>query len=193
MGKGSGQFCRVERREKELKAAEKLMKERMEQFQSERYTIPISKFRTLTKSMKFYEVLDDIELIIHVRASDEVLNDIFEHRFDIKSIGRSEDFISLEEAKLVELQEDAEDEIDSDYSAYVDKNLVDDEKILLDSKYEESGGTLYFLNKNYEVVAGKRIFKKKKALYVSGYSAEGFGDGLYLDADGNKKYIVNFF
>lgn len=193
LGKGSGQFCGVERREKELKAAEKLMKERMEQFQSERYTIPISKFRTLTKSMKFYEVLDDIELIIHVRASDEVLNDIFEHRFDIKSIGRSEDFISLEEAKLVELQEDAEDEIDSDYSAYVDKNLVDDEKILLDSKYEESGGTLYFLNKNYEVVAGKRIFKKKKALYVSGYSAEGFGDGLYLDADGNKKYIVNFF
>ena len=46
--------------------------------------------------MKFYEVLDDIELIIHVRASDEVLNDIFEHRFDIKSIGRSEDFISLD-------------------------------------------------------------------------------------------------
>ena len=71
--------------------------------------------------------------------------------------------------------------------------MVDDEKIILDSKYEESGGTLYFLNKNYEVVAGKRIFKKKKALYVSGYSAVGFGDGLYLDADGNKNYIVNFF
>ena len=67
--KGSEQFHRVENREKEIRAAEKMMKERMERFQNERYTVPISKFRTLTKSMKFYEVLDDIELIIHVRAS----------------------------------------------------------------------------------------------------------------------------
>ena len=65
--KGSEQFHRVENREKEIRAAEKMMKERMERFQNERYTVPISKFRTLTKSMKFYEVLDDIELIIHVR------------------------------------------------------------------------------------------------------------------------------
>lgn len=191
--KGSEQFCRVERREKELKTAEKMMKERMERFQNERYTVPISKFRTLTKSMKFYEVLDDIELIIHVRASDEILNDIFEHRFDITSIGRSEDFISLEEAKFVELQEEAGDEIESEYSAYVDKKLVDDEKIFLDVKYEKPGGTLYFLNKNYKVVDGKRVFKKKKALYVSGYSAEEFGGNLYLDTDGKKNYIVNFF
>ena len=191
--KGSEQFCKVERREKEIKAAEKLMKERMEQFQNERYTIPISKFRTLTKSMKFYEVLNDIELIIHVRAEDEILNDILEHRFDITSIGRSEDFISLEEAKLVELKEDVDEEIESDYSAYVDRKLVVDEKIFLDQKQGESGGTLYFLNKNYKVTDGKRIFEKKRALYVSGYSAEGFGDGLYLDTDGDKNYIVNFF
>lgn len=143
--------------------------------------------------MKFYEVLDDIELIIHVRASDEVMNDIFEHRFDITSIGRSEDFISLKEAKLVELQEEADDEIESDYSAYVDRKLVDDEKVFLDKKHGKSGGTLYFLNKNYEVIDGKRIFEKKKALYVSGYSADRFGDGLYLDTDGDKNYIVNFF
>ena len=191
--KGSEQFLKVENREKEIKVAEKLMKERMEQFQREKYMIPISKFRTLTKSMKFYEILNDIELIIHIRASDEVLNDILEHRFDITSIGRSEDFISLEEAKLVDLKEEAEDEIESDYSAYVDKILVDDEKIFLDRKHEESGGTLYFLNKNYEIKNGQRIFEKKKVLYVSGHSAVEFGDGLYLDTDGTKNYIVNFF
>ena len=190
--KGSELFHKVEKREKEIKAAEKMMKERMEQFQSEKYTLPISKFRTLTKSMKFYEILNDIELIIHVRASDEILDEIFEHRFNITSIGRSEDFISLEEAKIVGLQEDVDDEIESDYSAYVNKKLVDDKKIFLDRKHEESGGTLYFLNKTYKVMDGKRVFDKKKVLYVSGYSAEEFGDGLYLDTDGNKKYIVNF-
>ena len=191
--KGSKLFTQVENREKELKKLEKQMKARMEKFQEEKYAIPISKFRTLTKSMKFYEILDDIELIIHVRAADEVLNDIFEHRFDITSIGRSEDFIHLEEAKLVELQEDLDEEIESDYSAYVDRKLVEDEKIFLDKKHGESGGTLYFPNKNYKVIDGKRIFEKKKALYVSGYSADQFGEGLYLDIDGNKKYIVNFF
>ena len=105
------------------------MKERMEQFQNERYTIPISKFRTLTKSMKFYEVLDDIELIIHVRASDEILNDILEHRFDITSIGEVRTLFLLKRQKIVELQEDLDEEIESDYSAYVDRKLVVDEKI----------------------------------------------------------------
>lgn len=198
--KESEQFCRVERREKELKAAEKMMKERLEQFQSERYTVPISKFRTLTKSMKFYEVLDDVELIIHVRAADEILNDIFEHRFDITSIGRSEDFISLEEAKFVELQEKAGDEIESEYSAYIDSNLLKEKekkekgkRILLDRRYGKSGGTIYSLNKNYTIKNGKRFFEKKKVLYVSRYAVVEFGDGLYLDTDGNKNYIVNFF
>ena len=176
------------------------MKERLEQFQSERYTVPISKFRTLTKSMKFYEVLDDVELIIHVRAADEILNDIFEHRFDITSIGRSEDFISLEEAKFVELQEKAGDEIESEYSAYIDSNLLKEKekkekgkRILLDRRYGKSGGTIYSLNKNYTIKNGKRFFEKKKVLYVSRYAVVEFGDGLYLDTDGNKNYIVNFF
>ena len=183
-----------------LQAAEKMMKERMERFQNERYTVPISKFRTLTKSMKFYEVLDDVELIIHVRAADEILNDIFEHRFDITSIGRSEDFISLEEAKFVELQEKAGDEIESEYSAYIDSNLLKEKekkekgkRILLDRRYGKSGGTIYSLNKNYTIKNGKRFFEKKKVLYVSRYAVVEFGDGLYLDTDGNKNYIVNFF
>ena len=190
--RGSKQYVRVENREKELKNTEKQIKERLEKFQKEEYAIPVSRFRTLTKSMKFYEILDDIELIIHVWAADEVLNDILAHRFEITSIGRSEDFISLEEAKLVDLKECSDGEIESDYSAYVDCKLVKDGMIFLDRKHGKSGGTRYYLNKKYEVKEGKRVFEKKSVLYVSGYSAEKFGDGLYLDIDGDKNYIVNF-
>ena len=53
-------------------------------------------------------------------------------------------------------------------------------------------GTKYYLNKNYEIVDGKRVFTKKKVLYVSEYAAEEFGDGLYVDKYGDRKYIVNF-
>lgn len=192
--KGSSSYVRVEKREKEIKRTEKEIKERVETFQREQYAIPISKFRTLTKSMKFYEILDDVELIIHVRASDEVLNDIFEHRFDIKSIGRSEDFVTVEEACIVELTEENEKGMESDYSAYIDCEMIKQDRVLPQQKGGTPTGTKYFLNKNYKIVDGKRCFEdgKKKVLYVSGYAVEAFGNGLYLDSEGGKNYIVNF-
>ena len=190
--KESSEYARVEKREKEIKRTEKEIKERVETFQREQYTIPISKFRTLTKSMKFYEILDDIELIIHVKASDEVLEDIYEHRFDIKSIGRGEDFVTVEEARIVELAEENEEGIESDYSAYIDCEMIRQDRVFPQQKGSTPNGTKYFLNKNYEIVNGKRCFEKKKVLYVSGYAVEEFGDGLYLDTEGGKNYIVNF-
>ena len=143
--------------------------------------------------MKFYEILDDIELIIHVKAEENVLNDIFEHRYEIKSIGRSEDFVSVEEAKMVDLLEEVDDEVESEYSAYLDFALFRKapSTIFIDKKYG-AGGTRYWLNKNYTIIGGKRKFEKKNVLYVSGYTVDQFGDGLYLDSDGEKKYIVNF-
>ena len=190
--KDSPEYIRAEKREKELKLIEKQMKERLQLFQKEQYEYPISKFRTLTKSLKFYEVLYDIELIIHVRADEKVLNEIFEHRYDIKSIGRSEDFVSVEEAKIVDLTENFADEVESEYSAYVAYELIRDEKILIDKKSGVSGGTKYSLNKNYTIVDGKRKFVKKNVLYVSGYTAEEFGKGVYLDNESGGNYIVNF-
>ena len=190
--KHSPQYISAEKREKELKQAEKQMKERMQVFQKEQYEYPVSKFRTLTKSMKFYEILDDVELVIHVRAAEGVLNDIFEHRYDIKSIGRSEDFVSVEEAKIVDLTEGSSDEIESEYSAYIAYELIKEGKVFIDRKSGVSGGTKYCLNKNYTIIDGKRRFEKKNVLYVSGYTAEEFGKGLYLDNEGEKKYIVNF-
>lgn len=191
--KDSIQYIRAETREKELKQIEKQMKERLQTFQREQYEYPISKFRTLTKSMKFYEILNDVELVVHVRADEQVLNDIFEHRYEITSIGRSEDFVSLEEAKIVDLLEAVDEEVESEYSAYLDLELFRGEKprIFIDKK-KGAGGTRYRLNKNYRIADGKRKFEKRNVLYVSGCAVDQFGNGLYLDSDGGKNYIVNF-
>ena len=51
-----------------LKKYEKEIKQRYDEYVRENYTKPISYFRTLTKSMKFYEVLNNIQLIIHIQA-----------------------------------------------------------------------------------------------------------------------------
>ena len=93
----------------------------------------------------------------------------------------------------MELLEEADDEIESEYSAYLDFTLFREEnpRIFIDKKYG-AGGTRYRLNKNYTIVDGKRKFEKRNVLYVSGYAVEQFGNGLYLDSDGGKNYIVNF-
>lgn len=194
LGKNTLEYERVEKREKEIKDTEKEIKYRLEEYQKENYTIPMSRYRSLIKSMKFYEILDGITLILHVRAADEILEDILEHIYDLKAIGRSEDTVSVENAEIVELFEGEEDEVESKYSAYIDCNLLEDgdERIYLRENKGRISGTRYYLNKKYEIVDGKRVFTKKKVLYVSQYSADRFGDGLYLDCYGNERYIVNF-
>jgi CRISPR-associated protein Cas5t len=191
--KKSQEYQSVVAREKELKDAEKDIKQRLKQFQEENYTIPISRYRSLTTSMKFYEILDGVRLILHVKASDEILEDILEHIYDLKSIGRSEDMVNVEDAQIVELYEKSEEEVISSCSAYIACEMVANGKIILDRKDGRNrSGTKYYLNKKYTIIGKKRIFEKVKALYATGYTADTFGNGLYLDIINGKKYIVNF-
>lgn len=194
LDKKSEEFARVAAREKELKDAEKMIKQRLEEFQKEHYTIPISRYRSLTKSMKFYEILDGVKLIIHIQAADEVLEDILEHKYDLKSIGRSEDTVYVEAAEIVELYEETEeDEVINTDSAYIAYDMVEAERIYFTkSPGTKVRGTKYYLNKKYIIKDNQRVFEKKKVLYLSDYSAEEFGDGLYIDRIDGKEYIVNF-
>lgn len=191
----SKEFSIVAAREKEIKEIEKEIANRMKKYQEQKYTIPISSYRSLTKSLKFYEILDGVELLIHVRAEERVLEDILDHIGNLKAIGRSEDMIDVKEAKLVELAESTEeDEVINEYSAYIDCELVKKERVFFDKlkKGQSGSGTKYYLNKNYKIVNSQRIFEKKKVLYISRFAAEEFGDGLYLDKINGKEYIVNF-
>lgn len=189
----------IVQREKELKKYEKEIKQRYENYVYENYTKPISCFRTLVKSVKFYEVLDNIELIIHIQADTDVLNDLEEHWKDIKSIGRSEDMVDVQQAKIVDLIEEGDVYAESEYSAYIDcKALKDedtDERAVYPCKIRsgvETNGTRYYLNKNYRLKDGKRIFEKKSVMYISQYGIEKVGNGVYLDQEDGKNYIVNF-
>lgn len=194
LDKKSNEFIEIAEKEKEVKAKEKELKEKQKEYELERYAKPISKFRSLTTSLKFYEILNNIELIIHVKADEETLKEVEENIYNLKSIGRSEDFVDIKEAKIVKLIEDDDCEVRSEYSAYLNYDDVKDENIWLDKV--ESGisisGTKYYLNKNYEIVDGKRQFKKKKVLYASQYFIEETSKDILIDKDEEKEYIVNF-
>lgn len=194
LDKKSNEFMEIAEKEKEVKAKEKELKEKQKEYELEQYAKPISKFRSLTTSLKFYEILNNIELVIHVKADEETLNDIEESIYSLKSIGRSEDFVDIKEVKIVTLIEDDGCEVRSEYSAYLNYDDVKDEKIWLEKV--ESGisisGTKYYLNKNYEIVDGKRQFEKKKVLYASQYFIEETSENILIDKDEEKEYIVNF-
>lgn len=194
--KNSQSYMKVDVREKEIKQMEKELKDGLKLFEDKNYNIPISKFRTLTTSLKYYEVLYEVELIIHVRSDQETLNNILLHIDDWKSLGRSEDFVQVKSAEYVELEE-----IDGDYKtsyhAYLDADLVESGDIILRDKKHgtDAHGTKYYLNKNYTLTdktGGKRIFEKKKVYYLSDYWVNEECKNVLIDKSGERTLIVNF-
>ncbi|SFU69151.1 CRISPR-associated protein Cas5t [Clostridium sp. DSM 8431] len=192
--KKSEEYIKITTEEKEVKRQEKEFKEKFSQYENENYTKPFSKFRSLTTSLKFYEILNNISLVIHVRSDESTLNDIEENIYNLKSIGRSEDFVNIEECCFVELKESDELEVFSDNSAFLNFNDVLEENIFFDKAEADRAitGTKYYLNKNYDLVDGKRQFNKKKVLYASNYYIDKTSENVLIDDYGDKTYIVNF-
>lgn len=181
------------KREKEIKKLEKTIKERLKDYENREYKIPYSRFASLTTSLRYYEILNNVELVLHIKSDQETLIDIKENIHNLKSIGRSEDFVDIKEVCFVEVVNQIEEGFTSEYSAYIDYDLIKNGQIYLrvgDRKV--ANGTKYYLNKNYIIKSNKRIFEKKKVVYTSEYSAEEGSDNLFFDIGQEKSYIVNF-
>ena len=188
----------IKKREFQIKNLEKRLKSEFDDYKEKNYNEPYSKFASLTTSLKYYETLYNVKLIIHVRCEDEnTLLDIKENIYNLKSIGRSEDFVDIKEVKIVDLVEDPdelEDEIVNSNYAYVNYDLVKNDIIMPINLSDNRvcNGTKYLLNKNYKIEDKKRKFEKKKVLYISKYVVDEAYENLYFDVEDKEKYIVNF-
>ena len=192
--KKSEEYKAILEKEKVIKLKEKEFKEKLSEYENKNYTEPISKFKSLTTSLKFYEILDNIELVIHVKSDDDTLKDIEENIYNMKSLGRSEDFVDIKDCKIVELKENDNKEVHSNYSAYLNYEDVKDSNIF----FENAGagiditGTKYYINKDYEIKDNKRYFNKKKVFYASDYLIDEDSENVFIDEDGDNTLIVNF-
>lgn len=190
----SDEYKMVAAEEKKVKEEEKEYKEKVKQYEYENYSIPISYFRTLTTSLKFYEILSNVELYIHVKSDEDTLQKIYEHIYELQSLGRSEDFAEVIDTQIVELADRTEKEITSKYAGYVSRESVDNKDILPCERNDKfQGCTQYYLNKKYNIVDNKRIFEKKKVCYLSEYEADQDSMNLYFDKiDDDMTLIVDF-
>ena len=190
--KKSTEFEKIKKEERKIKEEEKAYKDKVKNYEEENYTIPMSKFKTVVTSLKYYEILNNIDLIIHIRSDEKTLNDIYDNIYCLKSIGRSEDFVDVTECKLVELEEDDDCDVTSEYSAYLNYDDVYNKNIYTDANDDNIIGTKYYINKNYEIKDKRREFKKKKVVYTSEYSIVKTSVRTYIDRESDKEYIVNF-
>ena len=189
------EFKTVKEELKKIRTEEKKYKEEFKKFEEENYLKPYSQFRTIVKKPMFYELLNNIFLILHIKSDEETLKDIEENIYNLQSLGRSEDFVEVVECKIVKLQEfDSEVKSSEGLTAYLNYNDFQEEKIFnldIDGNIVKSG-TKYYLDKDYKIVDGKRSFKKTLALYSNYFSANKSSENVKLDEYNNIKLLVNF-
>nr|DAV27946.1 MAG TPA: CRISPR-associated protein [Caudoviricetes sp.] len=180
---------------KKIRIEEKKYKEEFKKFEEESFLKPYSQFRTIVKKPMFYELLNNIFLILHIKSDEKTLKDIEENIYNLQSIGRSEDFVEVIECKMIELQEfDKEVKSAEGLTAYLNYNDFQEEKIFnldIDGNIVK-GGTKYYLDKDYKIVDNKREFKKVLALYSNYFSANKSSENVKLDEYNNIKLLVNF-
>ena len=191
--KKSETFKQLSEEEKKIKLDEEKYKEDFKKFEYENYTKPYSYFQNLVTSLKSYEVLNDIFLILHIKSDEVTLKDVENNIFNLQSLGRSEDFVEVIECKMVELQE-VEDIIESNFSMYINAKDFYEEKIFTETVDGDhgSGGTKYYLDKNYEITKGKREFKKVPVIYSTSVLAEESSENVKADIYNEETILVNF-
>ena len=172
-----------------------------DEYEKVKYTIPYSHFRTLAKGPKYYELLCDIELIIHIVADENTMNDIMDNIGNLTAIGRGEDFVEVLECAQTELTEVDED-VDygeADFDVYMPVEYLeinkDDMDIISKTEGGYTGGTKYLMPKDYKTVQlkggmRKRVFNRVPIIFCQLNYIENGCKGIMLDKTENGIYSV---
>lgn len=188
----------------EVKAFDKRVKEidkTYKKYEEVKYTIPYSKFRTLATGPKYYEMLYDIELVIHIVSDENTIQDILDNIYNLTAIGRAEDFVEVLECTETELEggDIQYDAPNSPFDLYMPIELLDKNIDNIGHNDKTVGmyinGTKYLLPKDYTVenLKGnmrKRNFNRIPVLFNKIEFIDGECDGIYLDKCDGKEYAV---
>ena len=149
----------------------------------------------LTAHDKFQDIINEAQKGDSIFKSGNVIRveDIEENIYNLQSLGRSEDFVEVIECKIVELQE-VEEIIENSLSMYINAKDFYEENIFTETVDRDhgSGGTKYYLDKNYEIKKGKREFKKVPVIYSTRVQAEESSENVKADFYNGEAILVNF-
>lgn len=121
----------------------------------------------------------NVELIIHVKAEDEVIEKIYENIITGKetfTLGRNEDIVRVDEIKIIQKPELSEGMI-NEYNAYVPEYLSND-----------ISGIQYRLNTKYQIINNLRKWDKVNVKYIERHTNKGLEEVL-KDEDGDYVFL----
>lgn len=176
---------------KKLSERVKALDKRCKAYEQEKYTVPKSYFRTLTKAPKQYEILCDIDLVIHIVSDEDTMRDILNNTGKLTAIGRGEDFVEVIDACETELTAPDKDGFaEADCAAYIPCKYLDGIMLTGADVGIIKNGTKYLIPKDYQVSDKKRIFNRIPVLYTSEYALDDSAEGVYADNANGKDYMV---
>lgn len=155
-----------------------------------------SLYKTLNPSLKYYELLTEVHLIVYIVTENEQdMKDIMDNVYNITAIGRAEDSVNVSKIDVVNLKESDDEEYSSlkGYNQYIDYNYLKEEYILrnFQSKHKNDTGTIYYVPKDYCIVDNKRIFNKKKVVLCSDFMIDNHIPDVYIDSEISA--VINLF
>lgn len=195
--KGSEQYKKIKNEIKELTDQIKIIKDNFID-QKESISKELQLYKTIISGPQFYENLSNITLFIYIRTSDDNINEIVSNIGNLKSIGRSEDTINDIKIDIIDVNNITEKiKCNSKYNSYIDYNLLKNEVILTSSKQVDAESdtlycSVYYIPKKYVIENDKRIFERKKVIYLSNYSCKMDNENVYYDVYNNEKLLINF-
>ncbi len=188
----------------EVKAFEsryKRLKEIYSEYERVKYTVPYSHFRTLAKGPKYYELLCDIELVIHIVSDEQTMRDIMDNICNLTAIGRGEDFVEVlecEETELCPVDTDIDFD-DNAFDMYMPIEYIEQNKENLDIASDTTGGyrggTKYLMPKDYttqKIKGGmrKREFNRIPVIYNKFSYLDKGCSGILIDKTDDTLYPV---
>ena len=179
----------------------KKLKSDFEDKKKKEYDDLYSHFKILVKGPQYQEVLYDVELVIHIKSDEEVLNDIMYHKYDFVSLGRSEDFIELIEMEYCEVVDSVKEEhmLPNNYSMFINADRVNEtqfyqhleiDKREINADGSNVDGTIYYIAKDYSIKDDARVFNRIPCLYSSSFMIDSDSINIGFDQDGG--YLVDF-
>lgn len=129
-----------------------------------------------TLPMNVHQLLN-VNLIIHVKAEDDVIQKIYQNIIngqDSFTLGRNEDLVRVDEVKIInKIKEIPEEEINLKHNIYIPNNLEEDIE-----------GINYRLNTTYTIENNLRKWKKVDVKYIEKNTNELISKA-FVDDDGD--------
>lgn len=174
----------------EKKTARKPYDEKIESImpRKEEIEYELSHYHSFEKIPLKTDLLNDIKLVLHLIVDNpDDYRDIIEHLYDIKSFGRSEDFINIESVAELDYSV-AESGIIKEHT-YIPKSEC---KFFEMEGGKRMNGTVYYLNEQYHLnEKGQRIFNRIPCLYTSNVNLKEQGERTFVDETGELFVLTN--